>query len=167
MDDDDESAAIAYQEECERAQWEMANGPANKTGSIRVRSKEMAKVSEMIVSKFLKKEDFDEDMVATIKGVKLEDVGNQGEQRWVLYFRELAKGLVLNVTTIRVLEGAYGDDSDGWVGKRVQIYVDPSVSFQGRMTGGLRLRVSKAKTPAPAPAPVAAHDDEFADEIPF
>lgn len=168
MDDDDDSAALAYQEECERAQWEMANGPAKQTGSIRVRSKEMAKVSEMIVSKFLRKEDFDEDMVATIKGVKLEDVGNQGEQRWVVYFREFAKGMVLNVTSIRVLEGAFGDDSDGWIGKRVMIYVDPNVSFQGRVTGGLRLRTPKPRAaPAPAPAPVAAHDDEFADDIPF
>ena len=161
MDDDDEAAALSHQDQLEAEQF----------FNDEVKEREMAKVSEMIVSKFLKKEDFDEDMVATIKGVKLEDVGNQGEQRWVLYFRELAKGLVLNVTTIRVLEGAYGDDSDGWVGKRVQIYVDPSVSFQGRMTGGLRLRVSKAKAPAPAPQPVqpSAHANEFEDdqEIPF
>jgi len=123
------------------------------------------KVSEMIVSKFLRKEDFDEDRVLTIKGVKLEDVGNQGEQRWVVHFREVDKGMVLNITSIRVLEGAYGDDSDGWIGKRVMVYVDPNVSFQGRVVGGLRLRAPKAKTPAPAPA---AANNEFEDsEIPF
>ena len=155
MDDDDEAAALAYQEQCEAQQF-----------FNEVKEREMAKVSEMIVSKFLRKEDFDEDMVATIKGVRLEDVGNQGEQRWVLYFREMQKGMVLNVTTIRVLEGAYGDDSGGWVGKRVMIYVDPNVSFQGRVIGGLRLRVSKKAAPAPAPAP-AAHADEFDDSVPF
>lgn len=154
MDDDDEAAALAYQEQCEAQQF----------FNDEVKEREMAKVSEMIVSKFLRKEDFDEDMVATVRGVKLEDVGNQGEQRWVLYFREMQKGMVLNVTTIRVLEGAYGDDSDGWIGKRVMIYVDPNVSFQGRVIGGLRLRAPKQKAAPPPPAAVA---DEFSDDIPF
>ncbi len=156
MDDDDEAAALAYQEQCEAQQF----------FNDEVKERGMAKVSEMIVSKFLRKEDFDEDMVATVRGVKLEDVGNQGEQRWVLYFREMQKGMVLNVTTIRVLEGAYGDDSDGWIGKRVMIYVDPNVSFQGRVIGGLRLRAPKKTAAAPAPTP-AAHADEFSDDIPF
>ena len=96
------------------------------------------KVSEMIVSKFLRKEDFPDDMICTIKGISLEDVSDT-EQRWVLAFREHAKGMVLNITTIRVLEQAFGDDSDGWIGKKVKVYVDPNVSFQGKVVGGLRL----------------------------
>jgi hypothetical protein len=153
MDDDDEAAALSHQDQLEAEQF-----------FNEVKEREMAKVSEMIVSKFLRKEDFDEDMVATVKGVKLEDVGNQGEQRWVVYFREFAKGMVLNVTSIRVLEGAFGDDSDGWIGKRVMIYVDPNVSFQGRVVGGLRLRAPKKQQAAPPPA---AKHDEFEDDIPF
>ena len=153
MDDDDEAAALAYQEQLEAQQF-----------FNEVKEREMAKVSEMIVSKFLRKEDFDEDRVLTIKGVKLEDVGNQGEQRWVVHFREVDKGMVLNITSIRVLEGAYGDDSDGWIGKRVMVYVDPNVSFQGRVVGGLRLRAPKQRAAPPPPAAVA---DEFSDDIPF
>lgn len=156
MDDDDEAAALAYQEQLEAQQF----------FNDEVKERGMAKVSEMIVSKFLRKEDFDEDRVMTIKGVKLEDVGNQGEQRWVVHFREVDKGMVLNITSIRVLEGAYGDDSDGWIGKRVMVYVDPNVSFQGRVVGGLRLRAPKKTAAAPAPTP-AAHADEFSDDIPF
>lgn len=155
VNDDDEAAALAYQEQCEAQQF-----------FNEVKEREMAKVSEMIVSKFLRKEDFDEDRVLTIKGVKLEDVGNQGEQRWVVYFREADKGMVLNITSIRVLEGAYGDDSDGWIGKRVMVYVDPNVSFQGRVVGGLRLRAPKQRPAAPAPKATA---EEFEDDtsIPF
>ena len=153
MDDDDEAAALACQEQLEAQQF-----------FNEVKEREMAKVSEMIVSKFLRKEDFDEDRVLTIKGVKLEDVGNQGEQRWVVHFREVDKGMVLNITSIRVLEGAYGDDSDGWIGKRVMVYVDPNVSFQGRVVGGLRLRAPKQRAAPPPPAAVA---DEFSDDIPF
>ena len=50
----------------------------------------MAKTSEMIVSKFLKKEDFDEDQICTIKTVKLEEVA-QGETKWILYFIQHSK----------------------------------------------------------------------------
>jgi len=124
------------------------------------------KVSDMIVSKFLRKEDFDEDRVMTIKTVKLEDMpGDDGQQKWVLYFREEAKGMALNVTTIRVLEKAFGDDSDNWVGKRVMVYVDPNVSFGGRVVGGLRLRPPKQA--AASPPPKQEVEEEFSDEIPF
>jgi hypothetical protein len=127
----------------------------------------MPKTSEMIQSKFLRKEDFDEDRVMTIKGVKLEDMpGDDGQQKWVLYFREEAKGMALNVTTIRVLEKAFGDDSDMWVGKKVMVYVDPNVSFGGRVVGGLRLRPPKGAQPAPKAAPVES-ESEFDDGIPF
>ena len=123
------------------------------------------KVSEMIVSKFLRKEDFEEDRVFTIRGLKLEDMpGDDGTQKWVLYFKEEAKGMALNVTTIRVLEAAFGDDSDGWIGKRVMVYVDPHVTFGGRAVGGIRLRTPK-KQAAPTPPPPA--DNDFNDDIPF
>ena len=123
------------------------------------------KVSEMIQSKFLRQSDFEEDSVCTIKSIKLEEMqGNGSETRWVLYFSEHTKGMVLNTTTIRVLEKAFGDDSDGWVGKRVMVYVDPNVSFQGKVVGGLRLRTPKAKT---APAPKAPADADFDDDVPF
>lgn len=134
----------------------------------------MPKVSEMIVSKFLRKEDFDEDRICTIKGVKLEDMpGDSGDQKWVLYFREEAKGMALNMTTIRVLEQAFGGDTDQWIGNRVKVFVDPNVSFGGKIVGGLRLRTSKnvaakAAAPPPPPEPVAAGgDDGFDDDIPF
>jgi hypothetical protein len=126
------------------------------------------KVSDMIVSKFLRKEDFDEDRVMTIKNVKLEDMpGDSGDQKWVLYFREDAKGMALNVTTIRVLEKAFGDDSDKWIGNRVKVYVDPNVSFGGKIVGGLRLMPPKQGPKPPPQTPTPAADAEFEDSIPF
>lgn len=132
----------------------------------------MPKVSEMIQSKFLRKEDFDEDRIMTIKGVKFEDMpGDDGQQKWVLYFREEAKGMALNVTTIRVLEAAFGDDSDHWIGNKVKVYVDPNVSFAGRVVGGLRLRTPKQGPKVPPPPasspPPTTTDDGFDDDIPF
>ena len=121
----------------------------------------MPKVSEMIQSKFLRKEDLDDDVLVTIKKIALEDVpGDGGEQRWVCYFRELPKGLVLNVTTIRTLESAFGGDTDDWVGGKVTLFVDPGVQYKGKVVGGVRLRPHKAKVvPASTPA-------DFNDQIP-
>jgi len=135
----------------------------------------MPKVSEMIQSKFLRKEDFEEDRVMTIRGLKLEDMpGDDGTQKWVLYFQEDAKGMALNVTTIRVLEAAFGDHSDMWIGKKVKVYVDPNVSFGGKVVGGLRLmppRGAKAgkniHPNAPPGHALESTEPEFNDDIPF
>jgi hypothetical protein len=129
----------------------------------------LPKVNEMIHSKFLRKEDIDEEIVVTVKTLSLEDMPSDGHQdsRWTLFFRELPKGLVLNTTTIRVLEKAFGPDSANWVGKKVALYVDPNVSFKGQIVGGLRVRPLKGKSPlvaAPPLATVAA--PEFDDRIP-
>lgn len=123
------------------------------------------KTSAMITSKFLKQSDFENDQICTIRGIKQENVGRDDapapEMRWTLYFNEHQKPMVLNVTSIRVLEQAFGDESDDWKGKKVMVYVDPNVSFQGKVVGGLRLRPPKKQ-----PAPKAA-DEEFDSEVPF
>ncbi|HXN96010.1 MAG TPA: hypothetical protein VN879_16010 [Candidatus Acidoferrales bacterium] len=129
------------------------------------------KVKDMIESKYLRKEDFDEDAICTIKGLKLENLGKDDkvEERWIIYFREQAKGMVLNITSIRVLESAFGDESDNWVGKKVTVYVDPNVSFQGRVVGGLRLRPMKPSK-ADAVRPGTAQETvtpELDDDLPF
>jgi F0F1-type ATP synthase alpha subunit len=132
-------------------------------------NEENMKVKDMIESKYLRKEDYEEDTVHTIKGVKLEDLGKdeRKEERWILYFREASKGMVLNVTTIRVLEAAYGDDTDLWLGKKITIYVDPNVSFQGRVVGGLRLRPMKPEKTARPGADQSAVTPDMDDDIPF
>jgi hypothetical protein len=120
----------------------------------------------MIESKFLRKEDLEDDVVITMKAVCLEDMpGDDGRKRWCLYFKELPKGLVLNTTSIRVLAKAFGEDSDQWIGKKVTLYVDPNVSFKGQVVGGLRLRpLKQAKLPLAA---VAGAEEPFNDDIPY
>jgi hypothetical protein len=132
----------------------------------------MALVKDMIQSKYLAKADFDDEQVCTIKGVKQENLAkdDQAEEfRWVLYFRDapVPKGMVMNITTIRVLEQAFGGDTDHWVGNKVIVYVDPNVSFGGKVVGGLRLRIAKQTKAAPGPAQAAAEAEKLDDEIPF
>jgi hypothetical protein len=126
----------------------------------------MMKLNQMLKSKYLRKDDIEDDTPATIKKLSLEDMpGDSGDQRWVLSLRGLDKGMVLNATTLRMLAKAFGDESDDWIGKRVCIYVDPNVSFKGQVVGGLRLRPigPKKSTPLVTPSPAA---EEFDDRIP-
>jgi hypothetical protein len=148
----------------------LANEFRDETRNYYTQRQDM-KVRDMIVNKFLAKSDFDEDQICTIRGLKQENVGKEDspELRWTLYFTEHKKAMVLNVTSIRVLEAAFGDESDNWKGKKVTVYVDPNVSFQGRVVGGLRLRPIKEAKTAPKVSTAAQTEppDELDDEIPF
>jgi len=120
-------------------------------------------------SKYLRKEDFDEDgEVVTIKGFKYEDIKTDDgglEQKTVLYLEEHEKGLVLNRTNASLIPICTGAKTAGDArGKRVVIYVDPTVGYGGKVVGGLRLK----KVPgAPKQRPAAAAGVDFNDEVPF
>lgn len=63
------------------------------------------------------------------------------------------KPMVLNNVNWMTCEEAYGEDSDSWKGKRVEIYVDPNVMFGKKRVGGLRLRIPSQNGQPSAPAP--------------
>lgn len=126
------------------------------------------KTSQMIQSKFLKKEDFPQPEVLTVRGCQVEEVG-KGDTRWVIYFQEKTKGVVLNVTKIKQLEVGFGDDTDMWVGKKLKVSNDPTVMMGQQVVGGIKFTLPSATgTPRPA-APVVAQAAaaEFNDDIPF
>ena len=131
----------------------------------------MPKTSAMRESKFLKKEDVGRGVLATITGCVQKNVAAEGaedEHKWCLTFQELNKPLVLNATNIQLCEQICGsDDTDHWVGKRIVLYVDPNVSYAGKLTGGIRVRKPKpTAVPTPPPPPVATDDFDDSD-IPF
>jgi len=41
---------------------------------------------------------------------------------------------------LRILAGAWGKDTAGWVGKMVKLYFEPSVMYAGKEIGGIRIR---------------------------
>ena len=47
----------------------------------------------------------------------------------------------LNKTNTKILIGAHGGKTDGWIGKSVILYVDPNVMFGGRLVGGVRVQI--------------------------
>lgn len=121
-------------------------------------------------SNFLKKEDVGRGVLATIAGCIQKNVAKEGappEHKWCLTFQELDKPLVLNATNIQICEAVCGsDDTDHWIGKRIVLYTDPNVSFQGKLVGGIRVRAPKPSAPPPKPAPPLEVPIED-DEIPF
>jgi hypothetical protein len=74
------------------------------------------------------------------------------------------KTLTLNKTNLRILIGAYGDNTDAWVGKQVVAFHDPNVSYGGRTIGGVRIKVPMQQKAAPAPVAAVPVDES---DIPF
>ena len=100
-------------------------------------------LSKMIESKYLKQSDIDSDTLVTIESLKKVNVARDDEDpeyRWTCKFHEFAKPMVLNVTNIKRLGKALGNDTDMWIDKQVVLYVDPDIEFGGNVVGGLRLR---------------------------
>lgn len=125
------------------------------------------KTSDMIQSPFLKKDDFPQPEILSIKRVSLEQVV-KGEEKWVLFFNEKSKGMVMNKTKIKILEVAYGDDTDEWIGKKCRLSHDPSVMYGGQAVGGIKLEVpAQKKKPKPLPPPVVDISDDAGDDEVF
>jgi hypothetical protein len=131
----------------------------------------MPKTSEMRESKFLKQGDVGTGVLWTVHGIERVNVAKEGaepEYKWAMNFHESDKPLVLNSINIQLCERIFGsDDTDVWVGKRIVLYTDPTVSFQGKVTGGIRVRAPKPGAVAPAPPPPAAVASLTDDDIPF
>lgn len=101
-------------------------------------------------SKYLKHQELDgKDWVVTIDRVERHDLKNQDgqlEKKFVLFFRELDKGMILNSTNMNILYSLLNsDDSDDWAGKRVTLYTKDDIEMAGKIMSGLRIR---AKLPA-------------------
>jgi len=140
----------------------------------------MAKISEMLPSSYLKQSDFDESgAIVTVSSIVEKNVARQDdpvEMKWLVHFEEFEKAMVLNPTNINALGKACGsDDTDDWTGKEVIVYVDPTISYGGKLTGGLRIRKYVIAAPPKqavkaAPRQPAAEepcDPRFKNEVPF
>jgi hypothetical protein len=107
-------------------------------------------INNAFPSKYLKSGDVPEndDLLLTIERVSVESVGQDDpEDKPIVYFREVEKGLVLNKTNANTIAGLYGPETDGWTGKRIALYAT-EVAYQGKMTLSLRVRLKAPTVPA-------------------
>lgn len=130
-------------------------------------------INDAFPSKYLKAADADEDLILTIKAVKVETIGQgaKAEQKPVIYFIDAEKGMVLNKTNAKMIgKIAKSDDTDDWKGVKVRI-IATEVEFQGDLV--MALRVRDVKKPRPSAASIEASgadmdappDDD--DRVPF
>jgi hypothetical protein len=130
----------------------------------------MPRIGDMYPSKWLKASDCeDEDLVVTIDRVVEEEIGQQRDLKWVLYFQELDKGLVLNKTNTTTIAKLWGDNTDDWEGCQVTLYAT-EVQFQGDMVEAIRVRSKppKAKKSKPTPSVMPVDEKQHdSDEVPF
>jgi hypothetical protein len=128
-------------------------------------------------SKYLKREDVADGVLATISGLTQENVAKEGaeaDMKTVMHFHELDKPMVLNSTNAQAVARITGITEDidrAWVGAKVVLFDDPNVSFAGKVTGGIRIRAPRLPKPAapkgnpalapakPAPTQAQTFDD--------
>ena len=131
----------------------------------------MAKISEMLPSSYLKQSDTDENgVICTVSKVEQKNVARDDEapeHKWIVYFAEIEKAMVLNSTNINALAKACNsDDTDDWVGKEVVLYVDPTIGYGGKVTGGLRIKkYAQPQAPKSVSRPAPSHDAAKARQL--
>ena len=115
-------------------------------------------VAEMHPSKFLTAADLKKSShKVTIDRLEQNEVGQDKQMKWCLYFQGKEKGLVLNKTNTSMIASMLGNETDDWSGKEIIIY-PTKVSFKGDGVDAIRVKVE-----AEAP-PMAAAD---AEEVQF
>lgn len=100
-------------------------------------------VNEILSSKWMSINDVPTTGVnLQILNVTKEAVGEMLEEKFAIHFNGGFKPLLANRTNLRIVSALHGADTGQWIGKTVNVYNDPSVSYAGRMTGGVRIRAS-------------------------
>lgn len=91
------------------------------------------------------------DVPVVIARIGIEKVGTDQEDRPVLFFNGMGKGLVLNKTNAKRIAKMYGEAVEAWVGKAITLY-GSETDFQGETVPCIRVR---ADAPGMAPGPTA------------
>ncbi len=119
----------------------------------------MPSVNDLSESKYVAKEDVGKGKLVTITGFKQVDVSKDSEpasMKYILSFDE-CKPLVLNKTNgkriAKIMHEVYSvtrdynddgvpmnEDFVSWTGKKIILWNNPDIEFQGEQTGGIRVR---------------------------
>ena len=115
-------------------------------------------VSELKKSNFLKKDDVGNGALVTIAAVTEENIAKEGapqEMKWCLHVEEFDKPMVLNSTNGQLIaQITKSEESDNWIGQKVVLYSDPSITYGGKLVGGIRVRAPRGAAAKPAPVTV-------------
>ena len=133
----------------------------------------MTNINEAFPGKYLKADVLKEHRVTVvIDRLMFEEIGKPPEQKAVLYFRDRARGLVLNVINKNMLIEITGSEEiEEWPGKSVVLY-PTTTEFEGKRVACIRIdhpaeQPQQAAPEPAAPAPVTPANPLTEDDIPF
>lgn len=110
---------------------------------------------KLFPGKYLKGTDLaDGDVTLTIASYHREAMENGGKVKTVLRFIEEARGLVCNSTNGDIIAGLYGEEVEGWIGKQITLWFDPSVMMGNERKGGIKVRSVKPGASARRASPL-------------
>ncbi len=123
-------------------------------------------LSEIFTSETLKAADLQgHEPVVTIQTVAPIDFENGGktDRKLKIAFVGKKKALVCNKTNANRIAYMHGTNTDNWIGKKIQLYVD-LVDFQGTPKEAIRVRpVKSANGPVQKTAPEVPFNDSIED----
>ncbi len=99
------------------------------------------RISESFESKWLKAANLQGQRVSVvISHVTRENIGSEDkpETKPIVFFVGKDKGLVLNKTNAEQISAMYGDETDSWVDKTIELYTQ-KVPFNGQMVDAIRI----------------------------
>jgi hypothetical protein len=85
------------------------------------------------------------DTLATIDSFEKKQVGEEKVEKWVMFFKEFERGLVLNRTNTNRCIGLFGNETDDWIGKQITLYPSET-DFAGKTVPCIRVRETAPKT---------------------
>ena len=120
----------------------------------------MKSVSELFPSRFLKAADLKGRTVKVkIQKVEVEEIGQDKDEKPVIYFEGVERGLVMNKTNGVAIAEIHGDATDDWTGKEIEIF-SMMVPYQGQNVAAIRVRaVAEPEEPVP-PRPTRADPND-------
>lgn len=127
------------------------------------------RITEAFPSQYLKAADLQKRTIrVVIDRVAMEDIGSDNKP--ILYFRGKDKGLVLNKTNANNIVYLFGEETDTWAGREIELF-PTLVDFQGRQVEAIRVRPTSGNGQVPPAGRAATSDREppppLDDDIPF
>lgn len=93
--------------------------------------------------KFLRSGECNPPILVTMSLISQEEVGQEQEEKYVVWFGELEKGLVLNKINADTISQIVGsDDSDAWIGKQIVLF-QTETDYAGKRVPCIRVRAPK------------------------
>ena len=123
----------------------------------------MVKVGKFFSGKFLKPVDLEQDsQIVEIQGGR-EHKFQDGEDKFIVKFKEYSKPLPLNTINGNRIMAEWGDESANWIGKKVALYRTKG-EFRGEIMDVIRIRIpSQSAAPVEVPAPAQWEEEKDSD----